>query len=183
MYRVLSIIMCLIMVSLNSANTQSIYDFSIKNLDGRTIPMSAFAGRVLLIVNTASNGINTNQMAELEELYQKYKEKGFVILAFPSNDFQSEVAGDNQEVKAAYREKFSVTFPILAKVHVKEPGISPLYRFLSSPRTDPSFGYEVSWNYTKFLISRDGRVINRFRTTIEPNNPMMVNAIKEALAK
>lgn len=162
---------------------QSIYDISVKSLEGQNIPLSAFRGRVLFIVNTASRDRNAGQMNMLEQLYQKHKEEGFVVLAFPSNDFMNEEAGPSQDVRAAYQEKFQLTFPVLEKVHVTGPEISPIYAFLTNHKTDPNFGWEVDWNFTKFLISRSGNVINRFGTTTEPTDPKVVEAIERALAE
>lgn len=185
MLKALLVAMSLFTIALKAeaSDPESLYDISIENLEGRTIPMSAFMGRVLLIVNTASKDQNANQMAMLEELYKKYMEQGFIVLAFPSNDFLNEEPGDSKKVRAAYQEKFQVTFPVLAKVHVKGPEICPLYAFLTHTRTDPNFGWEVDWNFTKFLISRSGKVINRFSTATEPNDPKVVEAIEKALAE
>ncbi len=185
MLKVFVAVICLFCFGLRAdlPNTESLYDISIENLEGRTIPMSAFKGRVLLIVNTASKDRNATQMAMLEQLYKKYSQDGFIVLAFPSNDFFNEEPGDSKSVRAAYQEKFEVTFPVLDKVHVKGPQIAPIYAFLTSTRTDPNFGWEVNWNFTKFLIDRAGNVINRFNTATEPTDPKVIAAIERALAQ
>ncbi len=162
---------------------KSLYEISVKTLEGNTVPMSAFRGRVILIVNTASNDRQATQMAKLEEIYQKYSEKGFVVLAFPSDDFTGEEAKTSPELRALYSEKFATTFPILEKTTVTGSKISPLYAFLTSSRTDPTFGWEIEWNFTKFLISRSGEVINRFSTTVDPTSQKVTVAIEQALAE
>lgn len=178
-----SICLLLVLFATNlHALPQSFYDITAKNLEGQTVPMSAFRGRVVLIVNTSIKDSNATQMNMLEELYQKYSETGLVIVAFPSNDFSHDVLGTNQEVRAAYQEQFDVTFPVLEPVHVIGPNISPLYAFLTNSRTNPNFGWEVEWNFTKFLIDQNGTVINRFGTTTLPNDPKFVDAIVKALS-
>jgi len=161
----------------------SLYDISVKTPEGSTMPLSALRGRVVLIVNTASSDRYATQMQTLEEVYQRFYEQGFVVLAFPSDDFMNEATEEGAKLRALYAEKFRVSFPVLAKVNVKGPNISPLYAFLTSSTTNPTFGWEVDWNFTKFLLSRSGAVINRFSTTTEPNDPKMIAAIEKALAE
>ncbi len=162
---------------------KSLYEISVKTLEGNTVPMSAFRGRVLMIVNFSSKDGQVSQMAKLEEIYQKYQERGFVVLAFPCDDFISEDPATNAELRAHYSEKFQITFPILEKTQVTGSKISPLFSFLTNSRTDPTFGWEIEWNFTKFLISRSGEVINRFGTTIDPTGPKVTGAIEQALAE
>ncbi|MCE5293034.1 MAG: redoxin domain-containing protein [Chlamydiales bacterium] len=176
-------LLSLLLLASSLSADSSIYDITAKTLEGQSFPLSAFRGRVLMIVNTASNDRNSDQMNMLEELYQKYNERGFEILAFPSNDFFTEESGTNAEVRAAYLEKFLVTFPILAPVHVSGPNKSPIYTFLTSSKTDPNFGWEVDWSFTKFLVDRSGNVVNRFSTTTLPTDPRVVEAIQKALAE
>lgn len=160
---------------------QSFYDITAKTLEGQTVPMSAFHGRAVLIVNSSASDKNAVQMNMLEELYQKYSEKGLVILAFPCNDFSHDDLGTNKDVRALYQEQFHVTFPVLEPVHVTGANKSPLYRFLTSTKTDPNFGWEVDWNFTKFLVDRSGTVVARFSTTTLPNDPKVTEAIDKAL--
>lgn len=162
---------------------QELYDINVKSVDGQSIPLSGFRGRVLLIVNTAGQDRNAIQMSGLEELYQKYREVGFAVLAFPSNDFMNEESGSSRDIRASYQQKFGVTFPILEKVHVTGPDKSPLYAFLTNTRTNPTYGWEVDWSFTKFLIDRSGNVINRFSTTTEPTDPKVIEAIEKAVAE
>ncbi len=184
MLRYFSIILCLAIHTLFAATQppQSIYDVDSRSLTGQSFPFSALRGRVLLIVNTASTDKNAPQMAKLEDLYQKFANDGLVVLAIPSNDFLNDEPGTNQDILAAYQQKFQVTFPILEKANVKGPDISPLYAFLTSNRTDPNFGWEVDWNFTKFLVDKNGNVINRFSTITDPMDQKIITAIEKALS-
>lgn len=181
----LFLILCFISSCANADETpsQGLYDINVKSIDGQSIPLSGFRGRVLLIVNTAGKDRNSIQMSGLEELYQKYRESGFIILAFPSDDFMNEESGSSREVRAIYQEKYGVTFPILEKVNVTGPDKSPLYAFLTSTRTNPTFGWEVDWSFTKFLVDRRGNVVNRFSTTTQPTDPKVIDAIDKAMAE
>lgn len=161
---------------------QSIYDIEVRSLQGQAIPFSAFRGRVMLIVNTASQDKNSPQMVKLEELYKKFSNDGLVVLGAPSNDFLNEEPGTNQEVQAAYQAKFHITFPLLEKTNVKGPNISPLWAFLTNNQTDPNYGWEVDWSFTKFLVDRNGNVVGRFSTTVDPMDPKVVAAVEKALA-
>lgn len=176
-------LLSLMLLTSSLAADASIYDITAKTLEGQSFPLSAFRGRVLLIVNTASKDHNSDQMNMLEELYQKYNERGFAVLAFPSNDFLNEEPGTNAQVRAAYLEKFQVTFPVLETVHVMGPEKSPIYAYLTSSKTDPNFGWEIEWSFTKFLLDRNGNVINRFSTTMLPTDPRVEQAIQKALAE
>lgn len=174
---------CFLFLGALSQEPESIYQLSVKSIDGQTIPLSAFEGRALLIVNTALNDKNAGQIQELEELYQKYSEKGLVVLAFPSDSFGEEVKGSSQDLRNAYQERFHLTFPLLDKVNVTYPDISPLYAFLTNTKTDPTYGWEVDWNFTKFLVGPNGQVLNRFNTVTKPNDPKVIAAIEKALNK
>ncbi len=185
MLRIFCLYLTFLTSSLYSEQTppQSIYDISVKSVEGQTIPLSAFRGRVLLIVNTASLDRNATQMEQLEELYQKYQEPGFIVLAFPCTDFNNEESGSSSDVRAAYQKKFHVTFPVLEAVHVTGSNKSSLYKYLTDYKTDPNFSWEVDWSFTKFLIARDGKILNRFSTNTLPNDPKVVQAIEKALAQ
>lgn len=162
------------------AATDSIYDITVQSPDGQ-VPLSAFKGRVMLIVNTASKDRNATQMASLETLYQKYSENGFVVLAFPSDDFMNEEPAQDKDIRQIYHDKFNITFPVFNKVRVTGAEISPLYAFLTNPTTDPNYGWEIDWSFTKFLVDRNGKVVNRFGTTVDPASPKVVEAIERLL--
>ena len=152
-------------------NHQSVYDFSAPLLDGREQSLAEFRGQVLLIVNTASQCGFTPQYAGLESLYQTYRSRGFSVLGFPSNQFGSQEPGSAAEIANFCDTRFGVTFPLFAKIEVNGPAAHPLYRFLK--REQPGFlgivGISaIPWNFTKFLVDRNGRVTARFGSTKKP---------------
>ena len=137
----------------------------------------------MLIVNVASKCGNTPQYKALEELYKKYGDKGLVVLGVPANEFGHQEPGTNAEIAQFCTSKYNVTFPMLAKVVVKGEGITPLYQYLTSKETDPKFAGDIKWNFTKFLISRDGKIVDRFEPKVKPDTPEVVKAIEAQLAK
>jgi glutathione peroxidase len=143
-------------------------------IDGTPAPLAAYRGKVLLIVNVASQSGFTPQYEGLQWLYEKYKDQGLVVLAFPSNDFGQEEPGTNQEIKQFASQQFKVTFPLFAKLQVAGDHTAPLYRWLSDKQP-------VRWNFTKFLIGRDGKPVGRFDPDVEPNAPELVSAVEKAL--
>jgi len=161
----------------------SVLDFRVQDIDGREVDLSKYQGDVLLIVNTASKCGYTPQYSGLEDLYEKYKDQGFQVLAFPANEFKQQEPGTNLEIKTFCTTQYNVTFPIFSKIVVKGPGLHPLYRYLTSPETDPRFAGEIPWNFTKFLVNRQGQVIARFAPQDEPESPEVTRAIEAALAE
>lgn len=160
----------------------SIYDIHIKTIDGQDVPLSLFRGRVLLIVNVASQCGYSSQLENLENLNKKYQEQGLSILAFPSNDFMNQEPGTNQEIREAYYEKYQISFSLFEKIQITGKDRHPLYMFLTSTKTNPRFGGDIHWNFTKFLINKKGEIIGRFNTITNPENPKMVEAIEKVLA-
>jgi len=162
----------------NPAN--SIYDFKMVNIDGKTVKLSHYKGKVLLVVNVASKCGYTPQYKGLEALYKDKKDKGFVILGFPANNFGAQEPGTDSEIKEFCTSKFDVTFPMFSKISVKGDDEHPLYKWLieNSDRQDP-----IEWNFTKFVIGKDGKVFKRFRSKDTPDSPDVLAAIDEALAK
>jgi len=160
----------------------NIYDFTMRDIDGKDVSLSTFKGKVLLIVNVASKCGFTGQYAGLEKLYQTYQGKGLVILGFPANDFLGQEPGTEAEIKSFCTLTYGVTFPMFAKISVKGKAMHPLYRFLTSQETDPEFSGRITWNFNKFLVSRSGRVIGRFGSTTKPDDAKLVAAIEQALA-
>lgn len=163
--------------------TGSPLDFTVKDIDGNDVPLSRYKGKVLLIVNTAAGNPSRNgyavQLEDMETLYRKFKDRGFEILAFPSNSFGSLEPGTNEDIKTVYRTKHRVTYPIFAKLNARSPGTHPLFGLLEY--SDPSNEGELKWNFTKFLVGRDGRVIKRFEPDFMPDDPRMIRAVEEAL--
>lgn len=159
----------------------SALDFTLNSIDGQAAPLSQYKGKVVMMVNVASLCGYTPQYAGLEALYEKYKDKGFVILGFPANNFGSQEPGSNEEIKTFCTRTYKVTFPMFAKISVKGADKAPLYQFLTDKQTNPSWGGEIGWNFTKFLIGRDGRVIQRFESDVEPQSADVVAAVEKAL--
>jgi glutathione peroxidase len=164
------------------AAEKTVYDFTLNSIDGQPAPLAAYKGKVVLLVNVASKCGYTPQYSALESTYEKYKDRGFVIVGIPANNFGAQEPGSNQEIKTFCSSKFHVTFPMMAKVSVKGDDITPLYQFLTDKSSNPQSGGEIKWNFTKFLIGPDGRVIARFEPEITPDSPQVTSAIEEALA-
>jgi glutathione peroxidase len=160
----------------------SVLDFHIKDIDGKDVDLAKYKGKVLLIVNTASQCGLTPQYKELEALYEKNKDKGFEILAFPANEFGKQEPGSNEEIKEFCSSKYSVTFPLFSKIVVKGKGIDPLYEYLTSKDTNPKFAGEIKWNFNKFLVNKKGEVIARFEPKVKPSTKEVTTAIEDALA-
>src|SRR5271156_7229387 len=158
---------------------KSVYSFTLKSIDGPPVSLGSYRGKVLLLVNVASKCGNTPQYAGLESLYKKYQDKGFVIIGVPSNDFAGQEPGTPEEIKAFCTQNYGVTFPLMAKVHVKGKDKCPLYAALTG--SDAPFPGEVKWNFGKFLIDRKGQVIKRFEPQVKPETPDVVQAIEAAL--
>jgi glutathione peroxidase len=150
------------------AAPSTIYDFSAELLDGRTVSLDEFRGRVLLVVNTASKCGFTPQYAGLEELYRAGKERGFAVLGFPCNQFGAQEPGGAAEIGAFCEKNYGVSFPLFARIDVNGPDAPPLYRFLKKSRPG-IFGTErIKWNFTKFLVDRQGRVAGRYAPSAKP---------------
>jgi glutathione peroxidase len=164
------------------AAEKTIHDFTLNSIDGQPAPLAAYKGKVVLLVNVASKCGFTPQYSALESTYEKYKDRGFVIVGIPANNFGAQEPGSNQEIKTFCSSKYHVTFPMMAKVSVKGDDITPLYQFLTDKSSNPQSGGEIKWNFTKFLIGPDGRVITRFEPEITPDSPQVTSAIEEALA-
>ncbi len=153
-----------------------------RNADGTTETLaSAYPGKVILVINTASRCGFTPQYAELEQIYNDYKDQGFVVVAFPSNDFGSQEPGTDKEIKTFCSTTYSVTFPLKSKVPTKGSGKSPLYAALTGDGT-PEPGVEIRWNFEKHLIGRDGGIIARYRSSAKPSSKEVKAAIETALA-
>lgn len=159
----------------------SIYDIEVQEITGDTVKLSDYKGKVLLIVNTASKCGFTGQYKGLEELYKKYKDRGLVVLGFPSNDFLKQEPGSNAEIQSFCTLNYGVTFPMFEKISVKGSDQHPLYSYLTSKVINPETAGGISWNFNKFIISRDGKISARFGSRTEPNDANLVKAIEEEL--
>jgi glutathione peroxidase len=159
----------------------SVLDFTMKSIDGDDVKLDSYRGKVLLLVNVASKCGYTKQYKGLESIYQKYKEQGLVVMGFPANNFFWQEPGTDEEIKTFCTTKYNVTFPMFAKISVKGGKIHPLYKFLTSKQTNPEFGGGVSWNFNKFLVDRNGKVVARFASKDEPESVKVVQAIEQAL--
>jgi glutathione peroxidase len=158
----------------------SIYDIAVKDIDGKDTTLNAYKGNVILIVNVASKCGFTPQYKNLEAVYEKYKDKGFVILGFPCNQFGSQEPGTDEEIKQFCTSKYFITFPLFDKIEVNGANRHPLYVALAG-ETSP-FPGNITWNFNKFLISRDGKILKRFDSKIKPDASEATEAIEAALA-
>jgi glutathione peroxidase len=159
-----------------------IYEFSIKTIDGKPKTLADYEGKVLLIVNVASKCGFTRQYEGLEKLHEKYGPKGLAILGFPANEFGSQEPGSDEQIQTFCTTQYGVKFDMLSKVKVKGPGIDPLFAYLTNLETNPKFGGDIKWNFTKFAVGRTGEIIGRFEPKIEPTSAELENAIQTALA-
>jgi glutathione peroxidase len=160
----------------------SLYDFSVKTIDGAPKSLGDYRGKALLIVNVASQCGLTPQYKGLEHLQEAYARRGFAVLGFPANEFGAQEPGDNQEIKEFCTTRYAVTFDLFAKVKVKGPGIDPLFDYLTGKDTNPGFAGDIKWNFNKFLVGRDGQVRARFEPKVEPTSREVTEAIEKALA-
>ena len=160
---------------------RSILDFSMKNIDGKTVPLSTYKGKVVLIVNVASECGFTPQYKDLQELYSKYRDRGFVILGFPANNFGAQEPGTDAQIKSFCSTQYHVTFDMFSKISVSGTDQHPLYRFLTSPESDPRFAGPVRWNFQKYLIDRNGVIVGKFMSAVTPMSKEIVSAMETAL--
>jgi glutathione peroxidase len=158
-----------------------VHEFTLNSIDGKPAPLSAYRGKVVLIVNVASRCGFTPQYAGLEALYEKYRDRGFAILGFPANNFGAQEPGTDEEINTFCSSKYNVTFPMYSKISVKGDGQAPLYRFLTDKQANPTTGGEIQWNFTKFLVDKTGKVIARFEPKVTPESPEVTGAIEKAL--
>ena len=173
-------LLCALLIAPMTFAASSIYDIPLKDINGKDTSLKEYKGKVLLIVNVASFCGNTPQYAGLENLYQKYKDKGFVVLGFPCNQFGKQEPGSNEEIKEFCSKKYNVTFPMFDKIDVKGENQHALYKELSGK--DAPFPGDVGWNFGKFLVGRDGKILKRIDPRTKPESPEVVKAIEDALA-
>lgn len=162
---------------------KSVYGFSMKDIDGKNVDLSQYKGKVALVVNVASKCGYTPQYKNLEAVYEKYHEKGFEILAFPANEFKAQEPGSNAEIKEFCTSTYHTKFPLFSKIVVKGEGQAPLYQYLTSTDANQQTAGDIKWNFTKFLVSKDGKVVARFEPKVKPDDKEVVEAIEKELAK
>jgi glutathione peroxidase len=163
------------------AGGKSIYDYTLNSIDGQPTPLGNYKGKVVMLVNVASRCGFTPQYTALESIYEKYKDRGFVIVGIPANNFGAQEPGTNQEIKTFCSSKYNVKFPMMAKVSVKGDDTTPLYQYLTDKSANPKTGGEIQWNFTKFLVGPDGQIVARFEPKVTPDSPEVTSAIEEAL--
>lgn len=156
-------------------------DFTMKDIDGKEMDLSQLKGKVVMYVNVASKCGYTPQYKGLEKLYETYKDKGFVIVGFPANNFKSQEPGTDAQIKTFCTAKYNVTFPMMSKISVKGEDKAPVYQFLTEEPTAGKFGGDIKWNFTKFLIGKDGQVAARFEPKTTPEDAEVTGAIEKAL--
>lgn len=176
----LAILGAILTMTPNVDAASSIYNYTLNSIDGKPAPLADYKGKVVLIVNVASQCGYTPQYSALESIYEKYKDKGFVILGFPANNFGAQEPGTNEEIKTFCTRKYSVTFPMYAKISVKGGDQAPLYAYLTK-ETGPGITGDIKWNFTKFLVDRDGKVVQRFEPAVTPDSQEVAGAIEKEL--
>jgi glutathione peroxidase len=157
--------------------------FTMKKNDGTPVKLDQYRGSVLLLVNTASKCGFTPQYAGLEKLYEKYKDRGLKILAFPANNFGAQEPGTDAEIKTFCTAKYNVSFDLFSKISVKGDDKAPLYHFLTEGQKDPALNGEIKWNFQKFLVNRRGEVVARFEPADDPMSPKVTEAVEKLLAE
>jgi glutathione peroxidase len=171
----------LVTASAWAGDAKSVLNIPLKSIDGKDTSLKPYAGKVLLLVNVASQCGNTPQYAGLQQLWEKYKDQGLVVCGFPCNDFGAQEPGSNEEIKTFCTSNYHVTFPMFDKLRVLGGDRHPLYVALTGK--DGAFPGDVTWNFGKFLVDRDGKPIARFEPETEPSDPAVVKAIEDALKK
>src|SRR5262245_59382190 len=174
------ILLAALLMQTTSLTAGSILETSVRNIDGLETSLKPYQGKVLLIVNVASHCGFTPQYKELEAVYEKYKDKGLVVLGFPCNQFGGQEPGTDAEIKEFCSSKYNVTFPLFDKIDVNGPNRHPLYTALAGK--DSPYPGNITWNFNKFLIDRDGKILKRFDSKVVPDSPEVTQAIETALA-
>jgi glutathione peroxidase len=165
-----------------SSEPASLYKLKAKSIDGKPVALAKYRGKVALVVNTASKCGYTPQYKQLQALYDRYQKEGFVVLGFPSNDFHSQEPAENPEIKKFCEVNYGVSFPLFEKAPVTGAQTQPVFRFLKDSPVGSKDG-EIGWNFTKFLVDKDGRVAARFPSKIKPDDPQVVSELERLLKK
>jgi glutathione peroxidase len=181
---ILAIVVCLAFALATSAGADdkatatqpSPLDNTVKDIDGKDVNLADYKGKVVMIVNVASKCGYTKQYDGLEALYKKYSDQGFVVLGFPANNFKGQEPGTNEEIKNFCTSKYNITFPMMSKISVKGDDQHPVYKTLTSEKG------EVTWNFNKFLIGKDGKIIEHFDSKVKPDDEKLTSAVESAIA-
>lgn len=174
-------IFILAMALLFAPMDKTIYSFKMKNIDGKEVSLADYKGKVVLIVNVASRCGNTPQYKDIEAMYEKYKDKGLVVLGFPANNFMGQEPGSDEKIKTFCTTEYHVTFPMFSKISVKGSDMHPLYKFLTAKSENGVIDAPVQWNFQKFLIGRDGKVITSIGNRTSVTEPEVVKEVEKAL--
>lgn len=168
------------MMFTNSERTDNIYQYELNSIDGKKVSLEEFSGDVVLVVNTASECGYTGQYEGLQKIFDAYSDQGFKVLGFPANNFGGQEPGSDDEIATFCELNYGVTFPLFSKISVKGDDQHPLFDYLTNLE-NPDFTGEVSWNFEKFLIDRNGNLVRRFKSNVEPESETLVAAIQELL--
>jgi glutathione peroxidase len=166
-----------------AGTANQIYNYKLKTIDGDPTSLAAYKGKVLLVVNVASACGYTPQYSALEAVYEKYKGQGLVVVGVPANNFANQESGTEAEIKTFCNRKYHVTFPMMSKVSVLGADQAPLYHYLTDKAENPAVAGDIKWNFTKFLIARNGRPVSRFEPATKPDSPEVIAAIESELKK
>jgi glutathione peroxidase len=172
-----------VLILFSAPVSKTIYDFKMKDIDGKDVSLAEYKGKVVMIVNVASLCGNTPQYKDIQAMYEKYKDKGFVVLGFPANNFMGQEPGSNEKIKSFCTREYHVTFPMFSKISVKGSDMHPLYKYLTSKDENGVIDAPVKWNFQKFLIGKDGHVITSIGNHESVTEPEVVKAVETALAK
>ena len=168
-------------LSHSASAADSLHELVVKDIDGKDLNLAAFKGRVVLVVNVASQCGYTSQYANLQRLHEQFKDQGLVVLGVPANNYGGQEPGSESEIKAFCTGDFGVTFPMLSKLSAEGADQAPLFAFLTA--SNPELAGKISWNFEKFLVDKDGKVTGRFNSGVEPDGDEMITAVKEALSR
>lgn len=175
------VVVTMALVSAFIQNKKTIYDFTVKDIDGNSVALSQYKGKTVLIVNVASKCGLTPQYKDLEEVYKKYKSQGLEILAFPANDFMNQEPGTNEEIKQFCKNNYEVSFPVFSKISVQGKDMHPLYKFLTKKSENGFADAPIKWNFQKFLISKNGKLLEVIKPGEKVNDPSIEARIVKAL--
>ncbi len=178
-----TILTSLLVIFLSADPAKTVYDFTVKDIDGKEVSLSQYKGKVLLFVNVASMCGNTPQYKDIQNLYEKYSSKGLVVLGFPANNFMGQEPGSDKEIKQFCTKEYAVTFPMFSKISVKGDDMAPLYKYLTQKSENGVIDAKVGWNFQKFLVGKDGRVITAVSPKVSVNDENVMKAIDKALTE
>ena len=175
-----SIFFLFIILFMSNVKSQSIYQFEAEDINGKLIPISSFKGKKIMIVNTASKCGLTPQYKELEDLYEKYKEKNFIIIGFPANNFMRQEPGDNKQIAQFCSATYGITFPMMAKISVKGKDMHPIYKFLTNKELNGKISSSVKWNFQKYLIDENGILVKVISPQTSPLDKEIIEWVENS---